>query len=148
MKYFYLFLISMLPVIELRGAVPLGIAWGLNPVLVYVVSILGNLLLVPFLIKYAKVVLVWCEKIPKIGFLFTKILNIGRHKAKRITGAQQIGLFLFVAIPLPGTGAWTGSLIAAVLDLPIKKAFWPIAIGVITAGIIMMLGTFGIIAIN
>ena len=146
-NYIYIFIISMVPVIELRGALPIGIAMSLNPILVYLVCVIGNLLPVPFLIKFAKVILEWCENLPKIGIIFTKILDLGRKKAAKINGALFVGLFLFVAVPLPGTGAWTGSLIATILDMPVKKAFMPIALGVICAGIIMFLGTLGVIAL-
>lgn len=146
-SYLFLWVLSMVPVIELRGAIPLGVSWGLPFWSVYAVSVLGNLLPVPFLVAFTERVLKWGETLPKIGPVFTRILERGRKKAATITGALMVGLFLFVAIPLPGTGAWTGSLVAAVLSLPVRKAFWPIAAGVVAAGLIMGVTSFGILSL-
>ena len=144
MKLLFLFLLSMVPVIELRGAVPIGIAWGYPFRLVYLVSVLGNLVPVPILIPFAGKVLRWGAGLPKVGVVFQKIIDMGNGKIKKITKTIMLALFLFVAIPAPGTGAWTGCLIATLLNLPLKKAFWPIALGVAAAGIIMGIGSYGL----
>jgi uncharacterized membrane protein len=142
----FLFCLSMVPVIELRGAIPLGMSWGLPFWQVFAVCVLGNLLPVPFLVTFAERVLRWGVRLPKVGSLCAAIIRRGEQKANSIAGAEMLGLFLFVAIPLPGTGAWTGSLAAALLGLPVKKAVLPIAAGVVTAGIIMGIGTYGVLS--
>ena len=144
MNLLFLFLLSMVPVIELRGAVPIGIAWGYPFWLVYAVSVLGNLVPVPILIPFAGKVLRWGASLPKVGFIFQKIIDMGKGKISRITKTIMVALFLFVAIPAPGTGAWTGCLISTLLNLPLRKAFWPIALGVCAAGIIMGIGSYGL----
>ena len=147
MKLLFLFFLSMVPIIELRGAVPIGIAWGFDFLTVYVVSVLGNLVPVPILIPFAGKVLHWGASLPKIGFLFQKIIDMGNGKIKRMTNALMVGLFLFVAIPAPGTGAWTGCLIATLLNIPLRKAFLPIALGVAFAGLIMGIGSYGLLGL-
>lgn len=143
-KLLFLFVLSMVPIIELRGAVPIGVGWGLPFWLVYGVSVVGNLLPVPILIPFARRVLRWGATLPKIGALFRKILDIGARKVQKVRGAVLLGLYLFVAIPLPGTGAWTGCLIATLLQLPLRRAFWPIAAGVATAGVVMGVTSYGL----
>ena len=139
----YVLGISMLPIIELRGAIPIGLyTFDLDIVPVTVVAILGNLLPVPFLIVFGGKVLNWLAGFEKFGKPFRKILEIGEKKvAKMNSGAQKAlfwGLFAFVAIPLPGTGAWTGALVAITLGLKLKKSFLPIALGVLGAGAIIV----------
>lgn len=149
-QYLFLFLLSMFPVIELRGAVPIGVGWGLPFWAVYAVSVLGNITPVPFLIPFARRVLEWCAALPKIGFLFQKIIDMGGRKIQKVEAAGRalsVGLFLFVAIPAPGTGAWTGCLIAALLQMRLKKAFWPIALGVLTSGLIMGIASYGVLGL-
>ncbi len=143
---FYVFAISVVPVIELRGAIPAGAALGLNMWLCLLAAVLGNLLPVPFLIIFGGKVLRWLAKFEKFGKPFRKILEIGEKKAGKMKKTVFWGLLAFVAVPLPGTGAWTGSLVAITLGLDIKKAFPPIAVGVILAGLVMMLGSYGVVA--
>lgn len=144
----FLFLLSMVPIIELRGAVPIGIGWGYPFWLVYAVCVVGNLLPVPFLIPFAGRVLRWGVTLPKIGWLFQKILDIGDKKVQKTQGrALLFVLFLFVAIPAPGTGAWTGCLIATLLQMRLRKAFWPIAAGVAAAGLIMGATSYGLFSL-
>lgn len=146
----FLFLLSMVPVIELRGAIPIGIGWGYPFWLVYALCVVGNLLPVPLLIPFAGRVLHWGVTLPKIGWLFQKILDIGEKKVKKTQGTNRallFALFLFVAIPAPGTGAWTGCLIATLLQMRMRKAFWPIAAGVATAGIIMGVTSYGLFSL-
>ncbi len=143
LQYLIVFLVSMVPVIELRGAIPMGLyAYDLPIVAVTVISIIGNLLPVPFLVLFGGKVLHWLAGFEKLGKPFRKILEIGEKKvAKMNKNAQRAlfwGLFTFVAIPLPGTGAWTGSLIAITLGLNLKKSVPPIALGVLGAGAIIV----------
>ena len=141
--YIMVFLVSMVPVIELRGAIPLGLyAYDLQIVPVTLLSIVGNLLPVPFLVLFGGKVLHWLAGFERFGKPFRKILELGEKKVEKMNkNAQRAlfwGLFAFVAIPLPGTGAWTGSLIAITLGLKLKKSFPPIALGVLGAGAIIV----------
>ncbi len=145
-EYLWVFLISMVPIIELRGAVPIGIGMDLPMLPTLIVAIIGNMVPVPFIIFFAQRVLVWFAKIPKIGPFFQKIIDKATEKSKSesFTKYELLALFAFVAVPLPGTGAWTGSLIAAILQMDWKKAMITIFGGVVTAGIIMTLASAGL----
>lgn len=146
----FLFLLSMVPIIELRGAIPIGIGWGYPFWLVYPLCVIGNLLPVPILIPFAGKVLHWGATLPKVGCLFRKIIDIGNQKIKKTQTANRalfVMLYLFVAIPAPGTGAWTGCLIATLLQMRTRKAFWPIAAGVATAGLIMGMTSYGLFSL-
>ena len=147
LKYLYVFAISILPIVELRGAIPVGAAMGLDMWLCFLVAVLGNLLPVPFLILFGGKVLRWLAQYPKFGKPFRKILEIGEKKVGKMKKTLFWGLFAFVAIPLPGTGAWTGALIAITLSLDLKKSFLPIALGVLAAGVIMTLGSYGVVSL-
>lgn len=143
LNYLIVLALSMVPVIELRGAIPVGLyALELDIVPVVILSFVGNLIPIPFLILFGGKVLRYFAKFEKFGKPFRKILEIGEKKVARMSnGARRAlfwGLFLFVAIPLPGTGAWTGALIAITLGLDLKKSFLPITIGVLGAGIIIV----------
>ncbi len=137
--------VSMLPVVELRGAIPVGAALGLPNWLNYLLCVAGNMLPVPFIILFAKQVLAWFAKRPRIGGFFQKIIDRANHKAAKIGNYELLGLLLFVAIPLPGTGAWTGALVAAVLQLRMKKSFFAILLGVMISGILVLLITTGVV---
>ncbi len=140
MKDLMCFLMSMIPVCELRGAIPLGFAQGLEILPTVLLCILGNLLPVPFLIIFGGKILRYFAKFPKFGVPFRWFLSLGERKTSKMlkTGRKLFwGLFSFVAIPLPMTGAWTGALIAITLQLDFKKAILPIALGVATAGLII-----------
>lgn len=143
-NFLYLFIISMIPLIELRGAMIYAAASEMPFLLSLGCCVFGNILPVPFLIKFSKEVLTWLSKVKKIGWIFQKIIDRGNKKAAEIGGWELLGLFLFVAVPLPGTGAWTASLVSALLQLRIKKAFFAIALGVIASGLIMGAISFGI----
>lgn len=112
-EYFWIFFISMVPIVELRGAVPAGLAMGLPVIPTYIVSVIGNMLPVPVILLFAKAVLLWCTKLPGgLGRFFMKIYDKGVKAGEKMQAKAGRGiywaLFLFVAIPLPGTGAWTG----------------------------------------
>lgn len=147
LNYLYVFALSIVPVIELRGAIPMGAAMGLDMWLCYLAAVLGNLLPVPFLVLFGGKVLRWLAQFPKFGKPFRKILEIGEKKVGKMKKTLFWGLLTFVAIPLPGTGAWTGALIAITLSLDLKKSFLPIALGVVVAGAIMTLGSYGVVSL-
>lgn len=147
MKYLYVFLISILPVVELRGAIPVGYATGLEIVPNYLVSIVGNLLPVPFILLLIPKIISWMGK-SKLK-LFNKIseflINKVQKNTEKITKYAVFGLFLFVAIPLPGTGAWTGALVASMINMPFKKSLISIFCGVLAAGVIVSAICYGAI---
>lgn len=143
-KYFHLFIISMAPLVELRGAIIYAAANDMPFLQSFICCVLGNMLPVPFLIKFSKGILLYLAKVDKIGWVFQKIIDRGNKKAAEIGGWELLGLFLFVAVPLPGTGAWTASLVSALLQLRIKKSLLTIGAGVIACGIIMGALSFGI----
>ncbi len=137
------FLISMIPVIELRGALPIGVGMGLHPTMALVISVIGNLLPLPFLILFTKKVFSWLRHhFPKLDKVISKLEERAEAKRATVEKYKFWGLFIFVAIPLPGTGGWTGALIAAMMDMRIKKAFPAITLGVLCAGIIIFLITY------
>lgn len=140
------FLISMLPVVELRLGLPYGIAIGLDYPLALTAAILGNLLPVPFIILFIKNVLLFLRAhFKKLDGFITKLENRANLKSEMVTKYGQIGLCLLVAIPLPGTGAWTGALVAALMGMRLRKALLPIVLGVLIAAAIMTGVTFGVI---
>lgn len=137
------FLISMVPVVELRGAVPIAVHDGLNIWLALGVSIVGNLVPVPFIILFVRNLFDFLRKhFSKLDGIITRIEKRAEKKSKTVLKYAFWGLFVLVAIPLPGTGAWTGALVAAMLDMRLKRAFPSIALGVITAGIIMAIVSY------
>ena len=147
-KYALMFLVSMVPLIELRGSIPLGLGMGLNPLWLYIICIVGNMLPVPFIFLFARRILVWGSDKKYIGKFFTWCLKKGEKGGKKLESAAGKGLywalFLFVGIPLPGTGAWTGTLAASLLDMDFKKSVLSIMGGVILAGLIMGIISLGI----
>ncbi|MDD4849442.1 MAG: small multi-drug export protein [Gemmiger sp.] len=140
-QYLIVFLVSMVPLIELRGAIPYGVAFGLPLWSTYVVAIIGNMLPVPFIYLFARKVLVWGKDKPVIGKFFTFCLEKGEKGGKKLKEKAGRGLFvallLFVGIPLPGTGAWTGTLAASLLDMDFKESVLACMGGVLLAGCIM-----------
>ena len=140
-KYLIVFFISMVPLIELRGAIPYAVAFHIPTVPAYLIAVIGNMLPVPIIFLFARRVLLWgCDK-KYIGKFFTWCLQKGEkggEKLKEKAGrGLPLALLLFVGIPLPGTGAWTGSLIAALLGVKFKKAFPAVIIGICMATVIM-----------
>ena len=145
-KYLLVFIVSMVPIIELRGAIPIAESLGLNIFLYYPIAILGNMLPVPIIFLFARKVLEWGKDKKIIGKFFTWCLEKGTkggEKLKQSAGNKGIfwALLIFVGIPLPGTGAWTGTLAASFLNLDFKTSISAITLGVLLAGIIMSLGS-------
>lgn len=147
-NYLIVFLISMVPIVELRGAIPIAIGMGLDPVWSYIICIIGNMLPVPIIYLFARKVLVWGSNKKYIGKFFTFCLVKGEKGGKKLEAKAGKGLFvallLFVAIPLPGTGAWTGTLAASLLDMGFKKSVLAVMFGVLIAGIIMGVASMGV----
>ncbi len=141
-KYLLCFLVSMVPLIELRGGVPIAVGMGLNYWTALVVCVIGNMLPVPVIYFFARKVLLWgCDK-KYIGKFFTYCIEKGEKggqklKSKAGRGGLFVALLLFVGIPIPGTGAWTGTLAASFLNMGIKSTSAAVSLGVILAGIIM-----------
>lgn len=145
-KYIIVAIISMIPIVELRGAIPIAEGLGLNIFLYYPIAIIGNMLPVPFIFLFARKILEWGKDKKLIGKFFTWCLEKGEKGGKKLTKtAGNTGIFfallLFVGIPLPGTGAWTGTLAASFLNLDFKTSILAITLGVLLAGIIMSLGS-------
>lgn len=152
-KYFYVFLISMVPLVELRGAIPVAEGFKLPFLQSYVVCIIGNMLPVPIIYLFARKVLEWGADKPLIGGFFTFCLEKGEKGGKKLQAKAGRGLFLalllFVGIPLPGTGAWTGTLAASILDMDFKSSITAVMLGVLLAGVIMGIASkmvFGVFA--
>lgn len=145
MKYLTVFGMAILPVIELRAAIPYGIALDLNPFLVYLLSVVGNMLPVPLIILFVRRLFAWMKR--KSQFLQKIAQRLENKAASKIGKVQKyeiFGLLIFVAIPAPGTGAWTGALIAAMLEMRLKQALPSILAGVMIAGVIMLVITGGV----
>lgn len=138
------FLISMVPVLELRGAIPVGVAGGLTPLAAMVIAIVGNLVPIPFLIAFTRRVFNWLKTKGRIRILVEKLESRAAEKSQIVQKYAWWGLCILVAIPLPGTGAWTGALVAAVLDMRLKRAMPAIIVGVIIAGFIVTCLTYGV----
>ena len=140
-KYLTVFLVSMIPLIELRGAIPYGVLYGLPLWQTFLIAIVGNMLPVPLIYLFARKVLEWGKDKPVIGVFFTFCLEKGKRGGRRLQAKGGRGLFwallLFVGIPLPGTGAWTGTLAASILDMGLKKSALACMGGVLLAGCIM-----------
>lgn len=138
-KCVFTMLVSMIPIIELRGGLPFGVALGLPYYLAFPAAVVGNLIPTPFIIVYIrKIFQLMRQYMPRLNGLVDKLERKAHLKGKKVLKYQTIGLWLFVAIPLPGTGAWTGSLAAAFLDMRLKKAMPAVVLGVLTAGCIML----------
>lgn len=148
-KYLWVFLISMVPIIELRGAIPVAVGMGLPLIPSYIICIIGNMLPVPFIYFFARKVLIWGSDKPVIGKFFTFCLEKGEKGGKKLQAKAGRGLFvallLFVGIPLPGTGAWTGTLAASLLDMDFKSSVVAVMCGILLAGVIMALISNGVL---
>jgi uncharacterized membrane protein len=135
----------MVPIIELRGAIPMGAALDIPFHINYLVSVVGNMIPVPFILLFIRHVLHWMKKVPKLDKIALWIENKADKNKAKVLKYATFGLYVFVALPLPGTGAWTGALVAAMLDMRMKKSIPAILLGVMTAGVIMTLASYGAI---
>lgn len=139
------FLISMVPVIELRGAIPAAVLAGLDIRVALIVAIVGNLVPVPFIIVFIRKIFKWLrQKSRWLGDMVRRMEEKADAKKAQVLRYEFWGLMILVAIPLPGTGAWTGALVAAMLDMQLKRAFPAIAAGVVVAGLIVTIATYGV----
>lgn len=144
-KIFMTLCISMVPVVELRGGIPFGVAQGLGHWTALGVCVVGNLIPVPFIIIYIRRIFHWMRRMsPWLDRKVAWLENRGNSKKELVARYQMAGLFLLVAIPLPGTGAWTGALVAALMDMRLKQAFPAIVLGVMAAGVIVSIITYGV----
>ncbi len=148
-KYLLAFLISMVPIIELRGGVPFAVGMGIPYFEALAICVIGNMLPVPFIYFFARKVLIWGADKKYIGKFFRFCLEKGEHGGQKLVkaagrGGLFVALMLFVGIPLPGTGAWTGTLAASFLNMGIKSTALSVSLGVIIAGIIMGLASVGV----
>ena len=151
-KYLFVFLVSMIPLVELRGGVPIAIGMDIPPLTAIAVCALGNMLPVPVIYFFARKVLLWGKDKPYIGKFFTHCLEKGHQGGERLIartgrGGLFVALMLFVGIPLPGTGAWTGTLAASFLDMGFRSTVTAVSLGVVIAGIIMGTASTGVFSI-
>jgi uncharacterized membrane protein len=138
---------AMVPVLELRGAIPIGISLGLSARDAFLVSLLGNMIPVPFIVLFIRRIFSWLRTRSKWGPIIDRLGAKAHLKGDMVRKYRMWGLMLFVAIPLPGTGAWTGALIAGVLEMRLKEALIAILLGVLVAGVIVLTATYGVIAV-
>lgn len=149
LTYLIVFIISMFPLVELRGAIPYGLTMGISLAPTYIIAIIGNMLPVPFIYFFARKILEWGAEKPGIGGFFSWCLTKGEKGGQKLQAKAGRGLFvallLFVGIPLPGTGAWTGTLAASLLDMDFKSSVLACMGGVLLAGVIMALASTGVL---
>ena len=148
-SYLLVFFVSMVPLIELRGAIPIGLGMGLPILPTYLVCVVGNMIPVPFIYLFARKFLIWGYHKPLIGpickFCIVKGEKGGRALEAKAGRGLVVALLLFVGIPLPGTGAWTGSLAAALMKMPIKDALFSVIGGTLIADILMAIFSYGLL---
>lgn len=141
-------LMSMVPVVELRGGIPFGVALGLTHWQALLAAIIGNIIPLPFIVVYIRRIFQWMRKhMPRLDRLVDKLETKAHLKGKTVTKYKYLGLMIFVAIPLPGTGGWTGALVAAFLDMRLRRAMPALVLGVIIAGILVTGITYGFTSI-
>ena len=147
-KYLIVFLISMVPLIELRGAIPYAVGFQLPLVQSYIVAVIGNMLPVPFIYLFGRKFLEWGSRIKYVGGFFRWCLEKGEKAGAKLESKAGHGLYiallLFVGIPIPGTGAWSGTLAASLLNMDFKKSILYVMLGVILAGVIMLAASLGV----
>ncbi|MCI2106390.1 MAG: small multi-drug export protein [Intestinimonas sp.] len=147
-KLIFTSLVSMLPVVELRGGIPFAAGLGLGFWPAYLASVVGNLLPIPFIIVYIRRILQWLRaKSIRLNHMVSMLEHRAHLKGRKVTKYRWLGLLILVAIPLPGTGAWTGALVAAFLDIRLRTAFPVITAGVLAAGAAVSALTFGVAAL-
>lgn len=144
-EFIFTMLVSMMPIVELRLGVPFGVVRGLPYAAAFVAAVIGNMIPIPFIVIYIKRIFKWIRRrLPKLDGLLDRLEKKAHLKGQKVSKYKYLGLIIFVAIPLPGTGGWTGALAAAFLDMPLRKALPSIFIGVVLAGLIMtVLTSFG-----
>lgn len=149
-KYLATLVIGMTPILEIRGAIPVGVGMGLSYFEAFLLGFIGNIIPIYFIVKYIQPLFKFFGRFR----IFKGIIDWATNRAtkkieesERLQKFAMLGLFLFVAIPLPATGAWVGSLIANFLHIPVKKAFWPLAAGVLVAGVIVLIATGSVVTI-
>lgn len=152
LNYILIFFVSMIPVVELRGAIPIAMAWNLDYFTALTVCVIGNMLPVPFIYFFARRVLLWGADRKYIGKYFRFFLSKGERGGQKLVkktgrGGLFVALMLFVGIPLPGTGAWTGTMAASFLNMGFKSTTAAVSLGVIIAGIIMGLASMGVFGV-
>ncbi len=136
--------VSMVPVVELRGGLPYGVVQGLPIWVAYLASVVGNLLPIPVILIFLNKVFDWMRSYEKLAHIVHKLEAKAHLQGKKVKKYKKLGLMILVAIPLPGTGAWTGALVATVLEIPPREAIAPIIWGVLVAGVLVTIATFGI----
>ena len=150
-KYLIVFFVSMVPLIDLRGAMVYAVGFDLPIITSYIIAVIGNMLPVPFIYLFARKILVWGKDKPLIGKFFSWCLDKGEKGGQKLQAKAGKGLYyalwLFVGIPLPGTGAWTGTLAASILDMDFKKSVIAVMLGVLLAGIIMIIASSGVFGV-
>ena len=146
-KLLMTFVMAMVPVVELRGAIPLGVAAGLPPVVAAVTAMIGNMVPVPFILLLIRKIFRLLRKISWLGPKIDALEQRAHLKGRTVKKYRTLGLVLLVAVPLPGTGAWTGAMVADVLDIRMKTALPAIAVGVIIAGCVITALTCGVVSL-
>ena len=142
MRYLIIFFIAMLPLAELRIAIPTGLTMNVPIIQTYIISLIGNILPLPFVFYFSQKILSWGKDKKYIGSFFTFCLEKGKQAGKKL-----LALVLFVGIPVPGTGAWTGILAASILELDFKESIGACFCGVLLAGVIMAVSSMGILSV-
>ena len=145
-NYLWVFFLSMVPVLELRAAIPIGATLGLEWVANYLICVIGNMIPVPIILLFVRHVLEWMKKIPRLDKIALWVENKAQKNTPKVQKYASLGLLIFVALPLPGTGAWTGALVAAMLDMRMKYAIPSIFCRVLIAGLIMSLASYGLVS--
>ncbi len=147
-EFVFTMLVSMIPVVELRGGIPFGVTAGLPVWAAWLAAVIGNLIPVPFIIVYIRRIFQWMRRrMPRLNSMVDWLEQKAHLKGERVSRYKYLGLAIFVAIPLPGTGAWTGALAAAFLDMPLRRAIPSIVAGVLVAGTVISLLAFGVVSL-
>lgn len=147
-EFIFTMLVSMIPVVELRGGIPFGVTAGLPVWAAWLAAVIGNLIPVPFIIVYIRRIFQWMRRrFPKLNSMVDALERKAHLKGQKVSRYKYLGLAIFVAIPLPGTGAWTGALAAAFLDMPLRRAIPSIVAGVLVAGTVISLLAFGVVSL-